>query len=444
MVVPKGVFLTATIYLKDNVTLHLQRGTTLLGINKIADYPAQPPTATRIDRFLSRSLVFARGAKNISITGEGTIDGQGRVRQSDFLDDPRRNRQHRPMLIWFDRCEHVTVRDVTLKASGFWTQAYSRSRDVKVSRVTVNDSVNDNNDGCDIVDSRDFIVEGCNIDCIDDGICLKAFTEAGCRNIAIRNNRVKSLCNAIKTGTDSSGNGFQNVLIENNELYQVGRAGIAIETTDGGIVRNIVVTNTKMNVVGTPIFIKLGDRQRPTLDEKGKEIAPKRIGIVEDIRISGVRATVDAVTMPHKEVLSGDERRLYRALEPKTSSISGIPGHYIKGVRIDDVRIEVLGGYKKPITGKYVDHDVPEKSAAYPNPDMMGILPAYGFFVRHVNGLRMQNIEITSRVADPRAMICADDVHDSKLLRISTKNSSASPVFRIRPTCTNVVAEETR
>lgn len=439
VVVPEGTFLTGTVYLKDNVTLRVNKGATLLGSNRIADYPEPAKSRTRMDDFLSRSLIFARQARNISVIGEGVIDGQGRLHQNDFLDDPKRARSYRPMILWFDQCENILVSGVTFKAAGFWTQCYSRCQNGRISGIAVRDNVNDNNDGCDIVDSRDFIVENCDIDCIDDGICLKAFTEEGCRNITIRNNRVKSLCNAIKTGTDSSGQGFQDLLIENNHLYQVGRAAIALETTDGGILRNVVVRNTTMNVVATPIFIKLGDRQRPTVGPDGNDVVPERIGIIENVHISGIRATVDDETMPVKDEYTHDEQRLYKGTEPKASSITGIPGYYVENVTIEDVDIEILGGYHKPRTqAKYADFDVAENSTKYPNPDMFGILPGYGFFIRHAKTVKMHDVRIATRVADVRPAVVLDDVHDSEFTDVTKESVSDTALFRIKPNCTGI------
>ena len=444
VVVPDGSFLTATLYLKDHVALHLMKGATLLGSTKIADYPLLPPTSTRIDDFLRRALIFARGAKDLSIAGEGVIDGNNRMGQTDFFDDSQRKRKDRPLIVWFDQCENIRIQDVTFKAAGFWTQAYSRSKGGRISGIKVRENTNDNNDGCDLVDSHDFVVENCDIDCLDDGICLKAYTAFGCKNITLRNNKVRSLCNAIKTGTDSSGDGFQNLLIENNELYQVGRAALALETTDGGILKNIVVKNIKMDVVGTPIFIKLGDRQRPMTEANGEKVVPLRIGIVEDIHISGIHATVGAVAKPKKDVYSHDETRLYKETGPAPSSITGIPDHDVKGITIEDVEIEILGGYKKPVTVKYVDNAVPEKSTAYPNPDMFGMLPGYGFYLRHARDVTMRNIHVTSKIEDPRAAVYLDDVHDSKFIGVTGKNVSETPTFLVKPSCVNVVTNENR
>src|SRR5690606_27792709 len=145
--------------------------------------------------------------------------------------------------------------------SGMWTETYSKCKNVHVDHITVKDNYIFNADGCNMLDVDGFIIENCNINAQDDAICLKGYTKEGCRNGIIRNNKVRSICNGIKMGTDSSG-GFRDILIENNEVWHTGISGLALEITDGGIMDNVVVRNIKMNVVATPIFIMLGNRNR--------------------------------------------------------------------------------------------------------------------------------------------------------------------------------------
>ena len=73
-----GNYVTGTIYLRDNVTLHLTEGAALWGSTKIADYATDTHKNTYANEsHMDRCLIFARGAKNIGITGRGTIDGRG-------------------------------------------------------------------------------------------------------------------------------------------------------------------------------------------------------------------------------------------------------------------------------------------------------------------------------------------------------------------------------
>jgi len=427
VIVPSGTFLTSTIFIKSYVNLHLEDNAVLLGSPWFKDYPPQKPTERRrYERYLLTSLLFAQGVHDISVTGKGTLNGNSKG-ENDFMSDGRTAR-HRPCLLWFDGCTNVLVKDVTFTSSGFWTETYTMCRNVHVNGITVTDSTFRNNDGCNIIDCDNFLVENCNIDALDDAICLKGYTFRGCNNVVIRNNRVKSNCNGIKAGTDSSG-GFKNVLIEDNEVYQTGISGIALELVDGGTMENVIVRNIKMDIVGTPIFIKLGDRNRPIYTNGADIKVP--VGILRDVKISGIHATVDKIRKP------SEKQTQFSNFTPYASSITGIPGHYVENIYIDDVDIEILGGF--PVrTEKDAQRSIDENSKKYPENRMFGVLPAYGFYIRHVRNLNMNNIRVAIRQKDARPAFVLDDVHDSVFHDISTEDISATPSFSVPSNCTGI------
>lgn len=424
VLVPAGTFLTGGLVLKDGVELHLAQGATLLGSPAFADYAHHHPlTRARYDRFLLTSLLFAQNARNIFVTGPGTLNGNSQA-PNDFISKDRIEK-HRPCLIWFDECTNVTVAGITFTSSGFWTETYTRCRNVHVNGITVRDSTFRNNDGCNIIDCDNAIVENCDIDALDDGICLKGYTASGCRNVVIRNNRVRSLCNGIKAGTDSSG-GFENITIENNTVHQTGISGLALELTDGGTLRHVTVRNLVMDIVETPIFIKLGDRNRPILTPAGEVIPPT--GTLSDVRISGVRARVNDA-----EKRTPAERAIHNYV-PYASSITGCPGHFVERVHLDDIEIEILGGFP-PGTEADARREIPENSRAYPENRMFGTLPASALYLRHARDIQVTNLRITLRQPDARPMIVLDDVHHSTFRQIQTNpNSPIQPA----PNCTHL------
>lgn len=427
VVVPSGKYLTGTIFLKSHVDLHLEDDAVLLGSPWIKNYPPQKPRERRrYESDLQTSLIFAQGAHDISVTGKGTLNGNSKAR-NDFKADGRSGK-HRPGLIWFDECANVRVQGVTMTSAGFWTETYTMCRNVHVDGVTVMDSTFKNNDGCNIVDCENFVVENCDINALDDGICLKAYTPVGCNNVVVRNNKVRSLCNGIKVGTDSSGV-FQNILIENNKIWHTGIAGIALEVTDGAHMRNVVVRNIEMDVVETPLFIKLGNRNRPVY-VNGKETMPST-GTIRDVHISGIRATVDNAKK------FGKQEERHHNYSPYTSSITGIPGHYPEGISIDDVDIEILGGFP-PGTARDAAREIPENSKGYPENRMFGVLPAYGFYIRHVKDIQMTNVRVTIRQKDERPAFVLDDVHDSVFHEIHTESITDTPRFVFKNNCTNI------
>ncbi|MCX6623162.1 MAG: hypothetical protein NTY38_19275, partial [Acidobacteria bacterium] len=271
-------------------------------------------------------------------------------------------------------------------------------------------------------------VENCNITSLDDGICLKGYTSAGCRNVVIRNNRVRSLCNGIKAGTDSSG-GFQNILIENNVVWETGIAGIALELVDGGLLRNVIVRDIQMDVVGTPIFIKLGDRNRPIATEAGP-VKPG-MGTLEDVHISGIRATVKLLRK-----FNAEERGIYN-LNTHASSITGIPGRYVERVYIRDVDIEIIESVPAG-TSEDVLRTVPENSTSYPENRMFGTLPAHAFYLRHARDIHLSGIRTSIRRQDPRPAFILDDVQESSFLDVRSTGPAPFTPYVIGKNCSGV------
>ncbi|MFN7936952.1 MAG: glycoside hydrolase family 28 protein [Bryobacteraceae bacterium] len=423
VLIPPATFLSGGLVLKDRVELHLAEGAVLLGSPEFRHYPPRKARSrARYEDYLLTTLLFAQGADGVSVTGKGTLNGNSQSK-TDFL-TPERAGKHRPCLIWFDECTNVTVRGVTFTSSGFWTETYTRCRNVHIDGIKVKDSTFPNNDGCNVVDCDNALVENCDIDALDDGICLKGYTADGCRNVVIRNNRVRSLCNGIKAGTDSSG-GFQNILIENNTIHQTGIAALALELTDGGTMRNIIARNLTMDTVETPIFLKLGDRNRPIHSASGNVIPAT--GTMEDIHISGIRATVNDA-----EKRNAAERAIHN-YTPYASSITGCPGHLIRRISIEDVEIEVIGGFA-PGTEADLRRQIPENSTKYPENRMFGVLPAWAFYLRHARGLQLSNIRLRIRQPDARPAFFLDDVHESTFERIA----SPSPAFHVEENCTAI------
>ena len=166
-----GRYLTGTIHLKSNVTLDLGEGAILVGSTNPYDYDW-------VD--WSYGFVTAENAENIAITGLGVIDGQGREVANNFLgqiangflNDPLKlgrpaNRPHAILLV---NCKNVTVQGINVRNSACWTFTCDRCTNLHIDRVTVDSRSFWNNDGIDIVDCKDALIENCFVNASDDGI----------------------------------------------------------------------------------------------------------------------------------------------------------------------------------------------------------------------------------------------------------------------------------
>src|SRR5207237_5163518 len=165
----------------------------------------------------------------------------------------------------------------------------------------------------------------------------------------------------IKFGTESNG-GFKNITIDNC-VFDYCR-GLALESVDGALLEDVTISNITMrDIANCPIFLRLGSRMRGP--------AGPSIGALRRVTLSNII--------------------VYNA-EPKYASIiSGIPGHDIETVTLNNIRIYHKGGGTNQLTAL----QPPEKESDYPEPAMFGEIPAYGFFVRHVRGLEMNGINIS-------------------------------------------------
>ena len=260
-----GRYLTGTVHLKSNVTIHLEEGAILVGSGNPFDYE-------RIGYWMA--LIFAHDQENIGITGKGVIDGRGYLVANNILSmihkgiikDPsgllydRPREGIRPQNIYFKGCRNVHIQGIMLKDPASWNQQYDQCINLVVEDLLVDSKSYWNNDGVDIVDCDSVIVRNCYIDAADDGICLKSHSdEFVCQNVYIYNNTVRTSANGIKFGTASKG-GFRNVKIINNTVYDTYRSAITFAAVDGGFVENIVIDSLRSINTGNVIFLRIGER----------------------------------------------------------------------------------------------------------------------------------------------------------------------------------------
>ncbi|MBL9189676.1 MAG: glycoside hydrolase family 28 protein [Opitutaceae bacterium] len=415
--VPAGNYQIGTIQLKSNVTLSLDYGATLLGSTNLADYPTQGLRAAREGQ--SACLLYAEDATNIRLEGLGVIDGRGKPEFFPKNAGPG-GRDTRPRLIRFENCEQLTFSGLTYKNPAFWGIHLVDCRKVHFNGVTVRMRNNhSNNDGLDIDGCEDVLIENCDIDSGDDAICLKS-SKNPCRNIVVRNCRVSSHTAALKFGTSSSG-GFINVDVSNCYFYDSPMGAIKLQTVDGGRMENITISRIVMENVGSPIFIRLGNRGRnytrntatgPNTGSGGSEGA--RVGSVKGVRISDV---VAKVTFADR---AKDAQAAYKGARPTTSPevterekaqagpimITGIPGHFVEDVVLENIKVSLPGGG----TAAEAKRVVPEDIARYPEQFFFGVLPSWGAYIRHARNITFKNVELQTRTPDQRQKIILDDV----------------------------------
>ncbi len=424
-----GRYLTGTIYLKSGVTIHLLEGAVLVGSPNPFDYDTQRNWT---------ALIFALEQEKVGITGEGgVIDGQGFTVANNLVDlihkglveDPLRNDRPReairPQNIYFWRCTGVRIQGITLKDPASWNQQYDQCRNVVIKNLIIDSKSYWNNDGVDIVDSDTVEVANLYIDAADDGICLKSHDKnAVCQNVYIHDNVVRTSANGIKFGTASLG-GFKNIRIINNVVYDTYRSAITMAAVDGGFVEDVLVDGLKSINTGNVIFLRIGERWQP-----GKK------GRMRNISISNVYAEVPEKKADAGYNYEGPWEHQPRNISP--SSIVGLPGAPIEGVTLKNIEIHHPGGGDPNFARIGLDEldKVPELPDSYPEFSMFRELPAWGFYLRHVKNLTLENIKLVAEKKDYRRAIVMDDVHTVRIkgLKVQEPGPKKDPVYAHKST----------
>lgn len=408
VVVPPGRHVTGSLLLKSNVELHLSEGAVLVGSDKGRDYITFKPKFSEGDLL---GIVMADGATNVAITGKGEIFGDG-ARWLRGKGVQHNTEGQRPRGIVFKGCTDIRLEDFTLRDAACWGCVFHCCDGVVARRVKIDSHANCNNDGFDI-EAKNVLIEDCDVDSGDDAYVLKSNNrDFVVENVVVRNCIGRSTCNVFKIGTASHGT-MRNVLFENCRAEASKRvfldaegkdwfaeyrkkcwagasdgqhslSAIAVECVDGGVVSNIVFRGIDATSTLVPIFVRGGTRRN-----RGNGIPPNDKHILSDVLIEDVCAKAESFV---------------------ASSITGVEGCRPKNIVLKNVRVECKGGGR---TAAEKTRVVPEFPESYPESRMFKcMLPAYGLYVRHVDGIRLEDTAFSLREgdSDERDAVVFDDV----------------------------------
>lgn len=403
-----GRYLTGTINLKSNVTLHFDEGAVLLGSTNPFDYE-------KTAQAWCYALVVAYDQENIGITGKGILDGQGPTVARNVIENiekglikdtykyGRPSEGNRPMLVYFKRCKDIKINDISYKNSASWNQTYDQCKNLSVDGITVDNTTYWNQDGIDIVDCDNVSITNSYIDAADDGICLKSHdANSFCNNIFIANNKIRTSANGIKFGTASKG-GFRNIKIKNNIVFDTYRSAIALESVDGGFLENIEIDSLQVYNTGNLIYLTTGERI------KGKK------STLNNIKISNVYAEIPATKPDSAYGYEGPVEDQPRNISPAII-IKGLPDSRISDVIFRNFEIRHAGGGNAKFANVPLNQleSIPELPAQYPEFSMFKELPAWGIYIRHASGIQFSTMKMKTDKNDFRVPVVLDDVKKSK------------------------------
>jgi polygalacturonase len=450
---PAGNYLSVSIHLKSNIALYLDQGATIVAANSLNDVKYDPPEPNEWDNYQDfghshwhNSLIWGENLTNVSIFGSGIIWGKGLVRsggqsrtqqQNDALNAARANEPQHPFgypnprdaveIGWANKsialklCRNVIIRDITILHGGHFAILATGVDNLTIDNL----KIDTNRDGIDIDACKNVRVSNCTVNSpFDDGICPKSSFALGyaraTENVTITNCQVSGYdegtlldgtfkreynrynvsgpTGRIKFGTESNG-GFKNITI-NNCVFDYCR-GLALETVDGGLLEDVTISNITMrDIANCPIFMRLGSRMRGP-----QGVA---VGALRRITLSNIV--------------------VYNAEAKYASIISGIPGHNIEDVTLNNIRIYYKGGGTKEQAALQPQ----EKENDYPEPAMFGEIPAYGFFVRHVRGLQMNDVFVTYSRDDARPAFILSDAKAVDLRHVKARHAAGVSSFILK------------
>ena len=339
----KGEYITGALFLRNNVNFRVDPGVTLLGSQDESEYPRLPTRVAGIEMPWPTALININDVKNVKISGGGTIDGRGQKWWDKYWNlrkeyEPKGLRwasdydaeRVRLMVVW--ESSDVTIENLSLKRSGFWTVQVVYSDHVTVGGVKITENGGPSTDGVDIDSSSYVLVQNCDIDNNDDDICLKAGRDFdGLRvnrpteYVFIRDNLIRRGEGIVSFGSETSG-GIRHVVALNNRGIGT-KEGIRFKSakTRGGFVDDVLVRGLKMENVLLPFTFTLNwnpSYSYAMIPDGMKNVPPHWIVMntpvlpiergycqfrnirIENVEVSGAKRIFTASGLPDKTIQS--------------------------------------------------------------------------------------------------------------------------------------------
>lgn len=442
VVLSAGRYLSGSIRMKSNIHLKIDRGAVLVADrwdSKSYD-PTEPFTPPAYQdgghTYFRNSLISGEKLENVSISGEGLIDGTGLTawkgdlnRKIGFGAGSEGFRPAKPQkpneptyaankAIAFLLCKEVNIQDISILNGGWFAILVTGCDHVLMENLTIDT----NRDGIDIDCCHHVVVRNCRVNSpMDDAICPKSTHILGyprlTENLLIEKCQVSGFKigtlldgtmqpdpknhrnGRIKFGTESSG-GFRNCEVRDCTFLSC--MGFTLQEVDGGIIENIQVSNLRMrDVKNYALYIVTGERNRtPNLST----VSRMKNVTIRDVIAEGV------------DLMSGIQ-------------IIGMRHQPIENLLLENIQIVSNGGGTAEDAAR-VPKDL---GTQYPDPSGKGNMPAYGIFARHAKGLQLHNMHFSFEDPDLRPAARFENIDGLCLDQFKGETSEATPLAVFAP-----------
>ena len=380
--VPSGTYLTGTIVMVSNITLHLEAGAVLKGSSNLSDYSMNGEQR--------HGLIFAQNAGNIAITGHGVVDGNGTqfmdlnkrrieddfdgkfTRQGkkymygdpDMGDGPVLPKDRPGNLIVLSDCRNILIRDITIKDSPLWTLHLADCDHVNLTGIVIlNGLAYANNDGIHCTTSRNIHISDCDISAGDDAICVTGFGQKKgvAENVTVNNCTLQSRSSGIRVGYGD--NSIRNCVFQNLVIYGSNR-GVGVFARDRGSIENILFSNITIETrLHTGHWWGHGEPLHVSAVPLYENI---KAGEIKNIRFSNI-------------IARGESGIVVYALKESP----------IQNLTLEQIHLAIL---PTPLSASYGGNfdlrPVLDKALAIFKHDVPGV------FCRYVNGIKIQDFEL--------------------------------------------------
>jgi len=415
VLIPAGNFISGTLELKSNVSLHIAAAGKLWGSPKREDYTAGKGVPSGNGNIV---FLYAVSANNISIEGKGTIDGNGLAFYNGKGDNTGPG-QHgvggnfdRPHLGIFYQCNDLRLFNVFCTASAYHCFRILGCKHVHIDGVRIHNRVNKNNDGFHFNNSEYVHIINCDVQCQDDACALFGSNKF----VTITNSSFSTRWSIFRFGGGES----QNITITNCLIYETYGCPIKISAGRASI-ENFSFSNIIMRNVTGPIGIGFSGPDNNNNNDQ------RTIPFIRNISFNNIQATVVAQPVDHPDIAFGVSIR--EGEKNSCITLNAMGDYFLENISFTDIHIKYAGGGTPAQAAK---RDVPKIAAEYfgvwdPAP---GGPPAYALYARNVKGLSLHNVRFEYEKPDARPAIIFDNVQDATINGLTAKGSEGTELLR--------------
>ncbi len=442
VIIPTGVFIIGTVHLKSNVNLYLQSGAVLRGSTNLNDYESYTPEKPFVP--IHKGMLFTENAENITISGQGQIDGNGdsffelnrakkldveatkftrqkenfRHVQQGIGDGPVVPKERPYQMFVFSNCKKVTVKDIFVTSAPFWCMHFADCDAVRVSGIRLwNNLLAPNADGIDVTSCTNVIIEGSDIRAGDDAIAVVGYDhhfeipgfqhlKHVSENIIISNCNLQSYSSGIRIGFLDQ-NTVRNIRVSNVNITNSTR-GIGIFLRDEGSLENITFSNIYIDT-----HLRTGDWWG-----NGEPIHISAVRGKENVKLGQIRHVLFS-----NIICKGENGML----------VYGSDESLIEDVAFNHVRFELTGSKLNEVAGGNVDL----RGASVEKPLFARDIPA--MLVQYVKGLRIDDFQLTWTGATMPFFTNGIELNHFENVHISNYKGTGSPA---NPKAYSIFAEK--